>query len=203
MTRIAPPPPRTTRPGEPVWEIAELFPQQGFWTEQEYLALKTNRLVEFDNGSIEVLPVATKTHQIVVLFLYELLKAFITGRAGGRVLVAPYRIRVPTGKFREPDVMYLTPEQDAQAGEEFARSAELVMEVVSPDGIERDYVKKPRDYADLKIPEYWIIDRIERQIVVLRLENGVYVEHGRFGPGQQAMSYRLPGFLVNADDVLF
>ena len=112
MIRTAPSPQRTSQLGEPVWEIAELFPQQGFWTEQEYLALKTNHLVEFDNGTIEVLPLPTKTHQIVVLFLYELLKSFITGRFGGRVLVAPYPLRVPTGKFREPDVMYLTPEQD-------------------------------------------------------------------------------------------
>jgi Uma2 family endonuclease len=179
-----------------------IVPSAGFLDEDEYLALKTKHLVEFDNGTIEVLPLPTKSHQIVVLFLYELLKAFITGRSGGRVLVAPYRLRVPTGKYREPDVMYLTPEQDARAGDMFAESAELVMEVVSPDAEERDYVKKRRDYADLGIPEYWIVDRIEQQIVVLRLENGDYVEHGRFGPGRQATSYHLTGFVLNTDDVL-
>jgi len=77
-----------------------------------------------------------------------------------------------------------------------------VKEDDSPEGAERDNVKKRRDYADLGIPEYWIVDRIERQIVVLRLENGEYVEHGRFGPGQYATSHRLSGFVVNADDVL-
>src|SRR5947209_190937 len=136
MTRVAPHPPTTNR-GEPVWEIAELFPEQGFWTEWEYLALRTNRLVEFDNGMIEVLPLPTKTHQLIVAFLYELLKAFIAGR--GRVLFAPYRLRVPAGRFREPDVLYLTAEQDARAGEEFTESAELVVEVVSDDNPNRDY----------------------------------------------------------------
>lgn len=201
MTRVAPRPP-TSRRGEPVWEIAELFPEQGFWTEREYLALRTNRLVEFDNGTIEVLPVPTKTHQLIVLFLYELLKAFVTGRAGSLVLVAPYRLRVAVERYREPDVIYMTPEQNARAGEEFTASAELVMEVVSEDDPNRDYDTKRRNYADAGVAEYWIVDRFERVVVVLRLENGQYVEHGRFGPGQRATSHRLAGFFVAVDDIL-
>ena len=54
MTRAANRP--VSRPGEPTWEIAELFPEQGGWTEEQYLALKTRRLVEYDNGTIEVRP---------------------------------------------------------------------------------------------------------------------------------------------------
>ncbi|MDB5296876.1 MAG: hypothetical protein JWO31_2859 [Phycisphaerales bacterium] len=202
MTLIAPP---TRRPpiaplGEPVWEIAELFPEQGGWGERQYLALRTNRLVEFDNGSIEILPVPTKTHQLIVALLYELLKAFVAG--DGRVFFAPYRLRIPTGRYREPDVLYLTPAQDRQAGEEFTAAADLVMEVVSPDDPERDYVKKRADYAAAGVPEYWVVDAADRQILVLRLEAGEYVEHGRSGPGARAASCRLPGFGVAVDDVL-
>jgi Uma2 family endonuclease len=200
MTPAATRPPKIARPGEPVWEIAELFPEQGLWTEKQYLALSTNRLVEFDNGTIEVLPVPTKTHQLIVAFFYEVLKSFIAGH--GRVFFAPYRLRIRSGRFREPDVLYLTPEQDARAGEEFTESAELVVEVVSPDDPDRDYVTKRRDYSDAGVPEYWIIDRTLRQVIVLRLDNGEYVETGRFGPGQRADSHRLPGFTVAVDDVL-
>ena len=185
--------------GQPVWEIAELFPEQGYWTEQGYLALRTNRLVEFDNGVIEVLPVPTRTHQLIVAFLYELLKAFLAGH--GRIFFAPYRVRVPGGRYREPDVLWLTPEQDARAEEEFTPAAELVIEVVSPDDPDRDYVTKRSDYAAAGVPEYWIVDAAARQVLVLRLENGAYTEHGRFGPGQRATSHRLPGFAVAVEDV--
>jgi Uma2 family endonuclease len=201
MTLAATRPPPTTRPGEPVWEIAMLFPPQGLWTEQEYLALHTRFLVEFDNGMIEVLPVPTKTHQLIVLFLYDMLKAFIAGR--GIVLVAPYRLRLPAAnRYREPDVVYLTQDQNARAGEDFTDAAELVMEVVSPNDRDRDYVTKRRDYAEAGVPEYWIIDRDARHVLVLRLEAGQYVEHGRFGAGQRATSHRLPGFAVPVDDIL-
>jgi len=199
MTRAASRP-SPSRRGEPAWEIVELFPEQGSWTEGEYLSLRTNRLVEFNNGVIEVLPLPTRTHQLIVAFLYEMLKAFVAGN--GRVFFSPYPLRIPTASYREPDVLWLTPAQDAQAQEQFTRAAELVIEVVSPSDPERDYVTKRADYAAAGVPEYWIVDAAEQTVVVLRLAGGAYVEHGRFGPGQSATSHRLPGLAVAVDDVL-
>jgi Uma2 family endonuclease len=186
--------------GQPVWEIAELFPEQGSWTEQGYLALQTNRLVEFDNGVIEILPSATKTHQRIPGFLCLRLHAFVAGN--GRVLIAAYPLRIPNGRFRTPDVLWLTREQDAAAREEFAEAAELVIEIVNPDDRERDYVTKRADYAAARVAEYWIVDPAAAQVLVLRLEGGTYVEHGRFGRGERATSHRLPGLGVAVDDVL-
>ena len=189
--------------GQPVWEIAELFPEQGSWTAEGYLALTTNRLVEFDHGRIEILSVPTKIHQLIVTYLFESLKAFVTGRGlGGLVLFAGYRFKIHDNLFREPDVLYMTSDQDARSGNIFTEAAELVMEVVSPDDPKRDYVSKRADYAAAGVPEYWVVDAAARQVLVLRLEAGAYVEHGKFGPGQRATSARLPGFGVSVDEVL-
>jgi hypothetical protein len=57
--------------GEPVWEIARLFPVQGEWTAEEYLALDTNHFVEFSDGYIEFLPMPTVAHQLILLFLHQ------------------------------------------------------------------------------------------------------------------------------------
>ena len=195
---LSQPPP--THVGGPVWWIAELFPDQGSWTEAQYLALTTNRLIEFDNGKVEALPVPTKTHQLIVAFFYELIKAFVGKR--GKVIFAPYRLRVPGGRYREPDVLYMNPEQYARAEERFAAAADLVMEVVSEDDPDRDYVTKRRDYADVGVPEYWIVDRAERLVLVLRLEQGEYVEHARFTTGETATSHLLTGFSVNVTELL-
>lgn len=200
MTQVVYQPPRIAPRGQPVWAIAEFFPEQGDWTERQYLALRTNRLVEFDNGTIEVLPLPTKTHQLIVAFLYEVLKTFVAGR--GRVFFAPYRLRVPAGRYREPDVLYLTPAQDAAAGEEYTQAAELVIEVVSPDDPDRDYVTKRHEYAAARVPEYWIADRAAHEVLVLRLADGAYVEHGRFGAGQVAASHALAGFTVPVDAIM-
>jgi hypothetical protein len=63
----------------PTWEIAHLFPAQGTWSEEEYLGLSGNRLVEFSDGFLEVLPLPTTSHQALVAYLYGLL--FSTCRA--------------------------------------------------------------------------------------------------------------------------
>ena len=202
MTRVQDMP-LIARRGDPVWEIAELFPEQGLWREQDYLAINTNRLVEFDNGMIEVLPVPKKTHQMIVLFLCNALTAFLAlTKIKGLVVPAPYRLRIASGKYREPDVLYLTAEQDAQSSEDFTQAAELVMEVVSPDDPDRDYISKRSDYASAAVPEYWIVDYHQRLITVLELVNGQYIERGRFGSGDRAGSARLQGFGVEVNELM-
>ncbi|HWE03209.1 MAG TPA: Uma2 family endonuclease [Tepidisphaeraceae bacterium] len=186
-----------------MWEIAELFPGQGDWTESGYLRLDTNRLVEFDNGIIEVLPMPKKIHQIIMMLLHGILTAFFATRSvGGIVIVAGYKLRIPGGKYREPDLLYLTADQDAGSNEDFTNQADLVIEIVSPDDPDRDYVKKRLDYALARVPEYWIVDRDEGRILVLTLDNDAYVEHGRFIAGHIATSRRFAELSVTVDEVL-
>lgn len=185
-----------SKKNDPTWEIAELFPVQGAWSELDYLSLKTKRLVEFTDGHIELLPPLSPKHQYIVLFLYELLRRFVRQREAGRVLVAPLRVRVSRRKFREPDVVFLLAENLAQEQERYWDGADLVMEVVSADDPQRDLVDKRRDYAEAGIPEYWIVNPLTDEITVLTLppEADEYVEHGVFGRGETAVSVLLPGF---------
>ena len=70
---------------EPAWDVALLFPAQGAWSVDDYLALDTNRLVEFSHGRIEVLPMPSDKHQTIVLFLATIFLAFAQ-RVGGKVV---------------------------------------------------------------------------------------------------------------------
>jgi Uma2 family endonuclease len=195
-------PPFVSNPGEPTWEIAHLFPAQGQWTETEYLALDTNRLVELSEGLLEVLPMPTVFHQLIVLYLYRMLDQFVLAQASGRVLVAPLPVRLWAGKFREPDVIYLRPGRIANLLGQ-PNGADLVMEVVSEGTVnrERDLDIKRREYATAGIAEYWIVDPQEQQITVLALDGTTYRVHGTFRQGEQAMSVLLPGFTVAVESV--
>ena len=75
--------------GEPTWQIARLYPAQGYWTEQEYLDLDTNQLVEFSHGFIEFLPMPKTTHQLIAVLLYRLLQSFVSARTQGTVVARP------------------------------------------------------------------------------------------------------------------
>ena len=179
-----------------------LLPLQGLWTEQQYLALtnQTNHLIEFTDGEIEVLPMPTSSHQIMLLLLYDLFRAVIQ-QTGGRILVAPLRIQVRPGKYREPDILMLQDASDPRYQEAFWLGADLVVEIVSPDRPERDTREKPRDYAEAGIPEYWIVNPLNATITVLTLAGSSYRPHGVFQRGEHATSHLLQGFRVLVDQV--
>ena len=52
------------------------------------------------------------------------------------------------------------------------------MEIVSPDNPARDIHVKRADYAEARIPEYWIVNPLSETITVLALEGTAYTEHG-------------------------
>jgi Uma2 family endonuclease len=189
---------------EPAWEVALLFPAQGEWSEDDYLWLTehTRRLVEFTDGHIEVLHMPTDEHQRIVLCLYRALYAFLAAQGIGIVLVAPLRLRVRAGRYREPDLLLLLSANDTRRSNRFWTGADLVLEVVSPDDPKRDLVRKRREYARAGIPEYWIVNPATEQIIVLHLEGTTYIEHGVFTRGAQATSAMLKGFTVAVAAVL-
>jgi Uma2 family endonuclease len=186
-------------PAEPAWQIARLFPAQGAWSEEEYLAVtkETNHLVEFSDGYVEVLPMPTRRHQKIVFFLSRVLHSLLAARALGTVLFAPLRVRLWEGKFREPDLVVMLAEHRDREHEEYFDGADLVIEVVSDDDPDRDLVTKRREYAQAGIPEYWIVEPQIETITVLRLDRDQYVEHGRFERGSVAMSALIEGLQVD------
>ena len=52
----------------------------------------------------------------------------------------------------------------------------MIVEVVSPDSIKRDYRYKRSEYAALGINEYWIVDPVSQKITVLLLDERLYEE---------------------------
>jgi Uma2 family endonuclease len=179
------------------------FPRQGEWTEDEYLSLGTNWMIEFSDGCLEVLPMPTIRHQLIVDFLHSRLKSFIeSSRLPGRTLFAPLPIRLRPGKFREPDVVYLSAKRLQDLSGQ-PNGAEVAVEVVSEgsENRQRDFEIKPREYAAAGIAEYWIVDPERQEITVLVLDGERYREHGCFGGGQTATSVYFPGFSLLVDEV--
>jgi Uma2 family endonuclease len=180
----------------------DLLPLQGLWTEEQYLRLtdQTNRFIEFTEGAVEVLPMPTRKHQAISRFLFLAFLAFVQP-LGGTVYYAPLRVRVAPGRFREPDLVLLLDVNDPRNQNAFWLGADLVVEIVSPDDVERDTVIKRADYAQAGIPEYWIVNPIEATITVLTLADSVYVARGVFRRGEAATSALLTGFTVSVDAV--
>jgi Uma2 family endonuclease len=177
--------------------ILDLDPVQGLWTEEQYLRITnySRRLLEFTDGILEVLPMPTDRHQVISQFLFLALLPYLQ-QTGGKVLYAPVRLQIRKGKYREPDLMALLKENDPRRQDAGWLGADIVMEIVSPDDPDRDIVAKRVEYADAKIPEYWIVNPEDETITVLQLAGAHYAEHRVFRRGDTATSTLLADFTV-------
>ncbi len=190
--------------GEPAWEAAILLPNQGEWNEADFLSLHTNRMAELADGRLEVLPRPTWLHQLIVVFFLEAIKNHLrSNEIGGVVLFAPLPVRLFPGTIREPDILYVAPENLPKPPTDYPERVDLVVEVVSAgaDARKRDYENKRKDYAKAMVSEYWIVDPEQGQITVLGLMGQEYETLGVFRPGEVAHSRYLPGLSIEVADV--
>ena len=203
VSSIRTPPPREP---EPAWDVARLFPDQGHWTEGDYLFLTnlTNGLVELTDGYVEVLEMPKTPHQFIVAYLYGVFLSFVSTRKLGKILFAPLNVRLRTGVFRQPDLAYMAHENAKRIGIEYWDGADLVLEVVSEDvkSRKRDLIEKKQEYADARIREYWVIDPQDEVVTVFKLRGSKYVKHGTWARGETARSALLAGLEVDVENVL-
>src|SRR5262245_8032154 len=189
----------TPLPAAQEWKevLQEILPPQGRWSEDEYLVLTDhrNRLVEFTDGFLEILPLPTDKHQSILKFLFLAFYGFAEPR-GGKVHFAPLRLRIRPDKFREPDLLLLLSAADSRPQTRFWLGADLALEVVSEEKPDRDLVDKRDDYAEGRVPEYWIVNPQTETITVLRLRAEAYEEAGIYRRGESAASTQLAGFSV-------
>lgn len=182
--------------------LAQILPAQGSWTDEQYLLLTdhTRLPVEFTDGFVELLPMPSDKHQLILKRLLMAFDGFISPR-GGEVLCAPLRLRIRSGKYREPDLLLLLSASDPRREERCWLGADLVVEIVSSDDKKRDLVDKPADYAEARVPEYWIVDPEIETIMVLELRGDRYAEAGRFARDDHAPSILLTGFSVDTTSI--
>jgi Uma2 family endonuclease len=73
---------------------------------------------------------------------------------------------------------------------------DLLIEVGSPDGVERDRLVKRRLYAENRVREYWLVDPEERTVEVFALSGADWIPHGYFRAEETVTSPVLPGLAI-------
>ncbi len=182
----------------PSTDILQLFPSQGEWQDGDYFSLPGNRLVELVDGFVEVLPMPSLQHQLLARLIFLALHEASESRKAGIVMTAPTRVQIGERHYREPDVLFIAGQNLHRRQAQYWETADLVVEIVSPDDPDRDLVDKRRDYALAGIPEYWIIDPRDQSVHVLSLRDGEYHDAG---PLPIAESTVLPDLRINVAEL--
>jgi len=179
-----------------------MLPVQGRWSEEDFLKFHTNRMAELVDGRLEILPMPTLKHQGILRWLLGMFEE--AAPVGSITLFAPLPTRLFPGTIREPDLLYIAPENVPGPDVDYPTHLDLALEIVSPgkDARQRDYEDKRIDYARAGISEYWIVDPLENLVTVLVLQDGNYTEHGVFRIGDVASGVLLPGLSVDVRAML-
>jgi Uma2 family endonuclease len=173
---------------------------------EEYLAYDdgTDNRYELIDGTLELMNPPTFRHLLISKFIEQNFDQQI------KLLNLPWMcfreagIRTGWRKSRLSDVYVVTSEQVTEFLDESAVCQSpplLVVEVVSPESVKRDYRYKRSEYAALEIPEYWIVDPIESKVTVLLLEEGLY-EDTQFTGNQKIVSRTFSELDLTVEQVL-
>jgi Uma2 family endonuclease len=149
----------------------------GVYSWDDFIALEEDDLRELIDGELLEVEVPTLKHESAVGGIVAALTVWAYAH-GGKAVPSGYKVRVSARRGVMPDVQYFRrgnePAGDQDAGLTRGR-ADLVVEVVSPSSRRYDRVKKLRWYAQLGVPEYWIVDPEARTLERLVLGEGGYV----------------------------
>jgi Uma2 family endonuclease len=133
---------------EPVFPTFESFIE---WVDEDTSA-------EWVEGEVLFMSPASTRHQLITGFLAALLRAFVEHHRLGTILTAPFKMKLP-GYGAEPDILFIATANEDRLRRTFLDGpADMVVEIISPDSVERDRIKKFNEYEAAGIPEYWLID---------------------------------------------
>lgn len=150
-------------------------------TFEDYLAYDdgTDNRYELVDGQLILMTPPRVEHFLITDFVDVTLKTEIQRLGWPWLTFREAGVRTGSAKSRLVDLCIVT---QAQAKELLGQSAvfqtapQLIVEVVSPDSVTRDYRYKRSEYAALEVPEYWIVDPLEAKVTLLRWDEGLYEE---------------------------
>jgi len=170
--------------------IAASKPRAGKWisdgkphpgrrmTEAEFVAwVDEDTLAEWVDGKVVIMPPVSDEHDDWGWWLRSVFQGFVDHFELGRVKGPEFMVRLRNQRRRRlPDVLFVS-----KARLEIIRknhvegSPDLIIEVVSPESVPRDWQEKYLEYERAGVREYWLIDRAAGHFMVYRLgTNGRY-----------------------------
>jgi len=157
---------------------------------------ETNQPHELWDGELIMAPAPFFDHQKTVLRFYRRLDDWVSATDLGEVIASPIDMVLSAHRAVQPDVAFISKDRLATIQRAIMGPADLVAEVVSLGGRNRDRIEKRDLYEQHGVKEYWMIDPEPETVEVLALVSGRYELVKRSRPGETAASRLLPGFEV-------
>ena len=153
------------------------------------------RRYELYDGEVFVVPAPTPLHQLAILQLAGLLKAY-TQTHGGFVFLSPIDIVFSEFNVLQPDLVFFVNGREhlIDLRQAIRIVPDIAIEVVSPSSVRTDRGKKMQAFARYGVREYWILDPEPRSVEVYGLAEAGYLLTETVSGSGAAHSTILPDF---------
>lgn len=168
------------------------------WADEDTLA-EWVALPDTDEGEVIMTSPASTRHQLLGDFLLKVLGTYVEVHDLGVALSAPFQMKLAYSG-REPDLLFVaTAHMDRLKDTYLDGPADLVVEIASPESLERDRGAKFVEYARGGAPEYWLIDPQAQWAEFYRLGEMEQYETALAGRQGRYEAQTIPGFWLQVE----
>lgn len=146
--------------------------QQIFYTEDDYDNLPENVRAELIDGQIYYQAAPSRIHQELLNFLNTEINIYIRSKNGFcKVYPAPFAVKLfaDCENIVEPDISVIC-DRKKLTDRGCTGAPDWIVEIISPNNPEHDYIRKLNLYKDAGVREYWIVDPRSEKVLVYHLE---------------------------------
>ncbi|HHY27810.1 MAG TPA: Uma2 family endonuclease [Desulfitobacterium dehalogenans] len=147
------------------------------FTYVDYLTWPEDTPVELIEGIPYAMTAPTRIHQEIVGEVFRQIANYLLEKPC-KVYTAPFDVRLIQVKAKDDDIMNVVQpditiicDREKLDDKGCLGSPDVIMEVVSPSSVAKDYIKKLNLYEKHSVQEYWLIHPVDKIVMVYRLEN--------------------------------
>jgi Uma2 family endonuclease len=173
------------------------------FTYSDYRLLPDNgKRYEILEGELLMSPSPNTKHQIVLLNIAAILKSFVERNNLGQIFIAAYDIVLSKYDVVQPDIIFVSNKnKEIIKATHIEGVPDLVIEIISPGGAQRDRIIKRKIYALHGVQEYWLVQPEKEKVQVLRLEKGDFKRIAELNSEDVLTSPMLSGLEIRLIDV--
>ena len=180
--------------------MTALAKEQSAW--EEYLALPDTTLAEFIDGAIYFMASPSRTHQEIISELHLTIGNYLKAKKGPcRVYPAPFGVKLERDKnnYLEPDITVIC-DRDKLTESGCEGAPDWIIEVASPSDLSHDYITKLSMYREAGVREYWIVNPMDKAVLVYHLEENDFGVHA-FTFADRVASYVFPDLTIDFPEI--
>ena len=171
-------------------------------TYQDYTNLEGDERYELLDGELILVGSPNTDHQTVSVKLVTKMYSFVQENDLGWTFHAPFDVLLTDTDVLQSDLLFVSKDRvHIITPANIQGAPDLIVEILSPSSVRRDWHDKRDLYASHDVKEYWIVDPVHRIVSVMLLKDGALDIDETYTEGDTITSSTLDGFTISLNDI--